>query len=155
MTFLNAPTNPARALVREGLERLAADGIRVRLLERGERMDWRSYIGTLARSRIGISVRGLGFDTFRYWEVPAAGALLLAETPRTVIPGNFVDGREAAFASVDRLIERVPELLERGTEPVASAGHARLQEAHTSVNRARAVLDALGWRLDASSGRCA
>lgn len=144
VAFLHAPTSEQRAVVRAQLERLAADGYRVRLLGEGERLDWWSYMDVLARSRIGVSVRGLGYDTFRYWEIPAARALLLAEEPRTVIPGNFVDGREAVFAPVGRLVARIPELLAGDADAVARAGHERLLEAHTSVHRAQTVLDAIG-----------
>jgi spore maturation protein CgeB len=113
------------------------------MLEDGERLDWRTYMAVLASSRIGISVRGGGFDTFRYWEVPAAGALLLSERPQIVIPGNFVDGREAVFAPVDELVARIPALLEGDTEAIAARGRERLAAAHTSVNRAQTVLDAI------------
>src|SRR5439155_22813426 len=43
VAFLSTPTSRARALVRSGLERLAADGMRVRMLGEGERLDWSSY----------------------------------------------------------------------------------------------------------------
>jgi hypothetical protein len=143
VVFLNAPTSHARMVVHEGLERLAAEGVRVRLPAAGERLDWASYIDVLARSRIGVSVRGGGFDTYRYWEVPATGALLLAELPRTVIPGNFVNGDEAVFAPLDRLVSTIPQLLAAGTESIAERGRARLAAAHTSVHRAQTVLDAI------------
>ena len=143
VAFLHAPTSPARAMVRLQLERLAAEGVRVRLLAEGERLDWQSYMAVLAASRIGLAVRGLGYDTFRYWELPAAGALLLAETPRTVIPGNFAAGREAVFTRLRRLVARIPKLLAGDTESIARAGHARLLAAHTSIHRARTVLDAI------------
>jgi len=143
VAFLVGPTSKERAVVRTGLERLAADGVRVRLLEEGERLSWFEYIDVIARSRIGVSVRGGGYDTYRYWEVPAAGALLLAETPRIVIPGNFEDGEEAVFDAPHRLAARVPELLAADSERIAARGRARLQEAHLSVHRARRVLDEL------------
>jgi len=143
VAFLAAPTSRARAVVRSGLQRLAADGVRVKMLAEGERLGWASYMDVLARSRIGVSVRGGGFDTYRYWEIPAAGALLLAETPRIVIPGNFVDGREAVFAPLDRIASRIQDLLGGDTETIAGEGRARLIAAHTSVHRAQTVLDAL------------
>jgi len=143
VAFLVGPTSPLRAHVRAGLERLAAEGVRVRLLQPGERLGWHEYMETIARSRIGVSVRGGGFDTYRYWEVPAAGALLLSEHVRTVIPGNFEPSAEAVFASPRRLVARIPELLERDTEALAAAGRARLAAAHTSAHRARVVLDRL------------
>jgi hypothetical protein len=97
----------------------------------------------LSRSRIGISVRGLGYDTYRYWEIPYAGALLLAEAPRTVIPDNFCDGREAFFTPIERLAERARELLSTDTGAVAEAGRRKLLARHTSVERARTVLERL------------
>jgi hypothetical protein len=140
---LQAPTSPLRAVVAEGLRHLRADGLRVRLLDEDERLGWREYMDVLCRSRVGISVRGGGHDTFRYWEVVAAGALLLAEPTRIVIPGNFVDGREAVFAPVRRMAARLARLLEEDTGAIAAAGRRRLATAHTSVHRAQAVLDAL------------
>jgi hypothetical protein len=125
------------------LERLRAEGIRVRMLAEGERLGWSEYMDVLASSRIGVSVRGGGYDTYRYWEVPAAGAMLLAETPRIVIPGNFVGGREAVFAPVEALVARIPALLAGETERIAAAGRERLAAAHTSIHRAKTVLDAL------------
>jgi hypothetical protein len=133
----------ARAVLREGLERLAADGFRMRILEPGERLDRQSYLDILSRSRIGVSVRGTGFDTQRYWETPACGALLVAETPRIVIPDNFVSGEDAAFAPLEQLANRIRALLDTDTEPMAAAGRARLEAHHTSVSRAATVLAAL------------
>jgi hypothetical protein len=143
VAFLGSLTSPERFVMRAGLDGLEAEGVRVRTLQKGESLPWASYIDILARSRIAISVRGSGFDTYRYWEIPAAGALLLAETPGIVIPGNFVDGREAVFAPVGELALRARELLERDTDAIAAAGRARLKAAHTSVHRAQVVLDAL------------
>ena len=103
-------------------------------------LPWADYMRLLSRSRIGVSVRGLGYDTYRYWEIPYAGTLLLAETPQTVIPDNFVDGREAVFAPVERLAERARELLDGDTREIADAGRRKLLASHTSVQRAGTVL---------------
>ena len=143
VTFLSPPSIPERVLAHSGVEALRADGIRVRTLDAGERLDWNEYMDILASSRISVSVRGGGFDTYRYWEIPAAGAMLLAETPRIVIPGNFVDGLEAVFAPVEKLISRVPALLEGDTETIARNGREKLLAAHTSVHRAQTVLHAI------------
>ena len=42
-------------------------------------LPWADYMRLLSRSKIGVSVRGLGYDTYRYWEIPYAGALLLEQ----------------------------------------------------------------------------
>jgi hypothetical protein len=140
---LHAPTSSVRSTVRAALERLRSEGLRIRLLEDGERLSWSEYMDVLCRSRIGISVRGGGYDTYRYWEVAAAGALLLAEPTRIVIPGNFVDGREAVFAPPRHMAATLRKLLQGETDEMAAAGRRRLLAGHTSVHRARAVLDAL------------
>lgn len=148
VTFLASPTSSRRPqLVRE-LERMRAEGLRVRLPE-GERMPWHNYLRALSRSRIAISLSGLGFDTYRYWEIPYAGALLLAETPRIVIPQNFEHGREAFFAPADELAATARTLLDTETAPVAAAGRAKLLRQHTSTNRAETVLE----RLEAAKSR--
>ena len=140
VTFLARPTSPERVAVLDALRLLARDGAVVRAAP-DSALPWAEYFHLLARSKIGISVRGLGYDTYRYWEIPYAGTLLLAEPPQTVIPDNFVDGREAVFAPVERLAERARELLSTDTGEIAAAGRAKLLAHHTSVNRARTVLE--------------
>jgi hypothetical protein len=38
------------------------------------------FYATLARAKVGVSVGGGGFDTYRFWEILGANALLLTET---------------------------------------------------------------------------
>lgn len=106
-------------------------------------------MGLLSASRISLSVRGAGDDTYRYWEIPYAGSLLLAEHPRTVIPDNFVDGVGAVFAPASRLCDVARRLLETNTEAIAAAGKEKLLRCHMSVNRAQTVID----RLESIRGR--
>jgi hypothetical protein len=136
VAFMARPTSPERERV---AERLAALGLRVAT---GGDLGWRDYMGTLSRSRVGVSVRGLGHDTLRYWEIPYAGAALLAETPQIVIPQNFREGDEALFAPVGDLAARVEDALARAAD-VGPRGRAALLSRHTSVHRAQVVLDRL------------
>jgi hypothetical protein len=140
VTFLARPTSPERAAVTEALRVLERDGAVVQSAPESA-LPWAEYMRLLSRSKIGVSVRGLGYDTYRYWEIPYAGTLLLAETPRTVIPDNFVDEREAVFAPVEQLVQRARELLDEDTRVIADAGRRKLLASHTSVHRARAVLE--------------
>jgi hypothetical protein len=139
VTFLARPTSPERAAVIDALRGLERDGAVVRTAPESA-APWHEYFALLSRSRIGVSVRGLGYDTYRYWEIPYAGTLLLAETPQTVIPDNFVDGREAVFAPLERLSERARQLLSAETHEIAAAGRRKLLERHTSVHRAQTVV---------------
>ena len=142
VAFLASPTSPERVRVVAELRELERDGVVVQIATAAS-LPWSDYIELLSRSRIAVSVRGLGYDTYRYWEIPYAGALLLSEPPRTVIPGNFVHGREAVFTRVGRLAERARALLGQDTRAIAEAGRRKLLEQHTSVHRAQTVLDRL------------
>jgi hypothetical protein len=139
VTFLARPTSPERAAVTDALRALEQDGAVVQSAPESA-LPWAEYMRLLSRSKIGVSVRGLGYDTYRYWEIPYAGTLLLAETPQTVIPDNFVDGREAVFAPVEQLADRARGLLDTDTREIADAGRRKLLGSHTSVHRARTVL---------------
>jgi len=162
VTFLGARTSPERAVVVEGLRGLRAEGYRVNFPDdpawsRHEwyeptRITWLDYMGLLGSSRICLNVRGFGFDTFRYWEIPYAGSLLLSEPPRTVIPNNFVDGVEAVFGDASKLDRIAKQLLEGDTEEIAGAGREKLLEFHTSTARAQVVLDHLEALVPARSG---
>lgn len=146
VAFFGSPSHPIRQRVFDAMAELEAEGVRVLLgvAERRTVKNWFAYLDLLGRSRIGISVRGAGFDTFRYWEIPYAGSLLLAEKPRIVIPRNFEDGREAVFAEPRAMAATVRRLLDEGTDEIAARGREALLARHLSVHRAATVLDALG-----------
>jgi len=101
----------------------------------------------LNRSKIAVSVRGRGWDTFRYWEIPYHGALLLSQRLPILIPDNFIDGASATFFdSPEEMVEKAQDLL---THPatlarIASAGRRLALEKHTAGARARYVLEKLG-----------
>lgn len=101
------------------------------------------YARALDHTVLGLSLCGFGFDTIRYWEVPAHGGVLLAEHPPIVIPHDFTDLENAV------LFRDVPELLARlawclghtGRLPeIAAAGHRHFLAHHTASARARQLL---------------
>jgi hypothetical protein len=108
--------------------------------------DKKDYNRTLGSSLVGIAVRGMGWDTYRYWEIPYFGAALLSQRPGHVIPANFEDGQEAVFYDgVGDFKKKLREMLSKPDETlrIAAAGHKALRERHLSVNRARTVLENL------------
>jgi hypothetical protein len=142
VAFAGGTQNASRALVTDLVDRLEHEGYRV--FNPAQPVPWTQYLYALRRARIGISARGLGFDTYRYWEVPYAGALLVAERPRIVIPQNFVHEQEAILVEVTEIESAVREWLKRDDLPeVAAAGRAKVLSHHTSVHRAQTVLDSL------------
>ncbi|HEO72465.1 MAG TPA: glycosyltransferase family 1 protein [Candidatus Hydrogenedentes bacterium] len=105
--------------------------------------DPQQYVEALRKTQIGLSFFGLGFDTVRYWELPAHGCLLLAERPPIRIPHDFRDGETAVF--FDDLPELETKLRYYLAHPgesraIAEAGHAHVLEYHTGSARARQLL---------------
>ena len=110
------------------------------------------YTAMLQKQSIGLCLFGNGFDTVRYWELPAHGAMLLAERSPLVIPHDFEDGRQAVFFDhAGELKEKLTYYLAHPDEAlsIAQAGHAHLLEFHTSTARARQLLGKLRERMRA------
>jgi hypothetical protein len=97
------------------------------------------YIARLGASRVGLDIFGFGFDTVRYWEIPAHGAMLLAERKPLHIPHNFMDGQSALF------FDDLPSLQEKldycrahpeEVATIAAAGRVHFLQHHTASARA-------------------
>jgi|SRR5579871_2222353 len=104
------------------------------------------YNRALRGSMIGVSVRGWGWDTYRYWEIPYFGTCLLSEVMPIEIPGNFKDGEEAVFYTDENDMGlKLGKLLaepERAKE-IGARGRQACLERHMSIHRAKTVLEAL------------
>ena len=102
------------------------------------------YYRTLARSKVAVSIRGGGFDTFRYWEIVASGTFLLSEEPDIVIPHNYEHRTHAVFCRPD--LSDLQELVryyashDVEREAIAHAGHDHLLKFHTCERRAEQLL---------------
>ena len=101
------------------------------------------YLRAVRGAAFGLSLFGNGYDTVRYWELPANGCMLLSERPPIRIPNNFVDGESAVF------FDDLPELDEKmrhylahpeACREIAQAGHAHLRTHHTGSARAKELL---------------
>jgi hypothetical protein len=101
------------------------------------------YAGALQRSRIGLNLFGFGFDTVRYWELPAHGCMLLSERLPIRIPHNFVDGESAVFFDdLPGMEEKLDYYLNHPAEAeaIARRGHEVFTKHHTASARARQML---------------
>lgn len=115
-----------------------------------ERYPQAEYSQRLRSARIGLSFFGSGFDTVRYWEVPAHGVMLLAEKPPIRIPHNFVDGASAVFfGDLPELEEKLQYYRSHSAEAeqIAVAGRRHFLKHHTTVARARQFLGHLEQHL--------
>jgi len=137
-----------------GLRRLYVERVEEMLglkLDRGYEPD--EYARRLQESLIGLDVYGYGFDTVRYWEIPAHGGMLLAERMPIRIPYDFTDGETAVlFDDLPDLEAKLSYYVEHQDEAsrIARAGHAHLTRYHTGSARARQLL---GYLQSAVSGR--
>ncbi len=138
VSFVARPTVEVRAWCAELLSRQGYTVLFGRDLPR-EQFCW-----VLNRSKIAVSLRGAVWDTFRYWEIPYHGALLLSERLPILIPDNFVDGESAVFFdSPGEMLDKIEALL--ADEPrlarIADNGRKLAWERHTALARARYVLE--------------
>ncbi|NIA13385.1 MAG: glycosyltransferase [Nitrospiraceae bacterium] len=103
------------------------------------------YVRVMRRYRAGLSAFGAGFDTVRYWELPANGCMLISERVPIRLPYDFKDGESAVFFDdVADLEAKAAYYCEHADETlaIARAGHAHLRRYHTGSARAHQVL---GW----------
>ncbi len=139
--------------IQYGARRLKLEWLRDRFgVDIDRRYSQQEYVAELRKCLVGVCLFGNGFDTVRYWELPAHGCMLLAERPPIHIPFDFVEGESAVF--FDDLADLESKLAHYLSHPeeamaIAAAGHAHLRAHHTSTARARHLL---GW-LEASLPR--
>ena len=135
-----------------GLRRLYLEHIESALgLKLDTVYDQAEYVRVLMDTLIGLNIFGCGFDTVRYWELPAHGCMLLAERLPIRIPHNFRDGESAVFFDDTRDLEdKLRYYLAHPDEAraIARAGHEHFKRFHTGSMRARQLLERIAdWGL--------
>lgn len=106
----------------------------------------KEYNSILARSMIGVSARGIGWDTYRYWETAYFGCALLSQRLQIVIPGNFVDNTEAIFFDgMGDFRKKLDALLGDPARALALGKSVRnaCVDRHLSIHRAKTVLESV------------
>lgn len=114
------------------------------------RLGYWGYLEHIAKSEIGVSVRGWGRDSLRRFEIPLYETLLFTHDIGIETPHPFEDGKTCVMFKNDLsdLEEKLRYYLEDENKriKIAKAGKQHLYKYHTSVARARYVLEKL--RLD-------
>jgi hypothetical protein len=111
-----------------------------------ERIPKEEYNKHLMSSLVGISVRGCGWDTYRYWETAFFGRALLSQRLGILIPDNFLDGHEAVFFDgISDFRCKLEDLLRdpKRAAAIGQAGRSACLDRHMSTHRAKKVLEAL------------
>lgn len=106
-----------------------------------------AYLRELAASRIACNFRGVGWDTLRYWEIPALGSLMLTVEPKIRIDNNFIAGEHVICCRDDLsdMLQLLDYYLVHAEErnDIAAAGRAHAMKYHTYRNRAAYFLEIL------------
>ncbi|GMR15828.1 MAG: hypothetical protein BMS9Abin31_0121 [Gammaproteobacteria bacterium] len=107
------------------------------------------YLQELADCKITLNFRGAGWDTLRYWEVPALGGFMVTQKPGIVINNNFVHGKEVIYCSDDLsdLLELCEYYLENDNkrESIGRRALEKIHDFHTDTHRAKEVLTIAGY----------
>jgi hypothetical protein len=105
----------------------------------------KKYLEELKKAKITLNFRGGGWDTLRYWEVPAIGGFMVSQKPRIVIPNNFDHEKQIVFIKDDLsdLIEVCEYYLknEKKREAIAKSAELHTKKFHTDIARANYILN--------------
>jgi spore maturation protein CgeB len=103
------------------------------------------YLQELASCKIGLNFRGAGWDTLRYWEIPALGGFMISQRSQIMIENNYVDGEDIVYCKDDLsdLVELCEYYLSHEEERrrIANNAKKRTEEFHTDIARAKIILD--------------
>lgn len=136
--FLGGATWPGRQAVAEVLQREFGQRAVV-----GGSHGFEEYISLLQRSKVAVSMRGHGYDTLRFWEIPSFDTLMIADRLPIHKPDPFLDEIHCLyFGDAGELIQRVRKAL---AEPewasrIARTGNAHLRAKHTARARVLYIL---------------
>ena len=105
------------------------------------------YLEELSRCKIVLNFRGGGWDTMRYWEVPAVNTFMISQKPQIHIPNNFEDGKHLIWCSdsLDDLFDKIDYYLKNESEriKIAQQGKEHLYKYHLNTNRAQFLIDTI------------
>ncbi|MCP5003165.1 MAG: glycosyltransferase family 1 protein [Planctomycetes bacterium] len=109
-----------------------------------ERVGLDSYYDSLQRCRVVLTLRGAGYDTFRFWENAACNAIHLSEEMPLLIPDNFSDRQNIMrFSNIDELRRIVDNGFanKENTDQMIQNSHQHLRRYHLTTKRATYFLD--------------
>jgi tetratricopeptide (TPR) repeat protein len=111
-----------------------------------KRLGREDYYRAMQSCRMVLTLRGAGWDTFRFWEHAACRGAHAVEAMPLVIPDPFVDGRDRlTFRTPAELLNHVDALMAGriDADALAQAGREHLHRFHLTTHRASAFIDGL------------
>jgi hypothetical protein len=104
------------------------------------------YVMEVRRHWICVAPRGSGWDTYRYWEIPYFGSVLLCQNHPLKIDDDFIHGESCLrFSTVDEAGSLIEEFLKKKDKlsDIAKKGNELVMKKHLSIHRAKKVLETL------------
>lgn len=109
-----------------------------------------SYLHDLASSKVTINLRGVGWDTLRFWEAVSLGVCTVSQRLQIVIPEPFVEGRHIVYVddSLDSLLEVCSQLLgdSKRRRTIGYAARAHAHKYHSNLARSAFLLKLIEGR---------
>ncbi|MGC8483715.1 MAG: glycosyltransferase [Thermodesulfobium sp.] len=106
------------------------------------KIPWPEYVRVVQQSKLSISLPGMGFDTFRYWEIPYYGSVLVSPKLPIEIENNFEDMKSGVF--FDKFAEfqnkTLKVLRSDSWEEISKNGHSFFLKHHSSEERAKKTI---------------
>lgn len=103
------------------------------------------YLEELSRCKIVLNFRGGGWDTLRYWEVPALGRFMISQKPQILIPHDYQDKKHIVYCKDDLsdLVELCEYYLSNPKEREIIAKHSKEHtiKYHTDEARVKYILE--------------
>ena len=103
------------------------------------------YLQELSACKIVLNLRGGGWDTLRYWEVPAIGGFMITQKPGIVIPNNYEDHKQVIYCkdNLADLIELCDYYLAHDSkrEEISKNAAKHSSEYHTDTARVKYIFD--------------
>lgn len=102
------------------------------------------YTEVLANSKTAVSVRGAGWDCYRYWEIPVSGTVLISEDLPISIIKDYTSEHCFKFSSLGALsgvLRMIKEFPVHSLECMALEGMKHTVLYHRPVNRAAYILN--------------
>ena len=116
------------------------------------------YLTDMSRARCVISVRGMGWDTYRYWEIPAHGTVMVTQDVGLPIEHDFVDGVHCirytgqSDDALETAVLRVRDMSHAEIDAMAARAIEHVSIYHTPRVRAARMLDEVFESTDSTYG---
>ena len=145
VSFIATMSNPYRIEIRDFLIKKASElGLHAYIYLEKKPLYRSEFLRIVSQSKACVSVRGMGRDCYRYWELPARGNVMITEDTGLLIENDFTDRHVFKFKNFNDLTAILSKIKYGSIEELEGMALQALlytQQYHTPRTRARYILD--------------